>query len=176
MMLRQGQQLLLPANPLFIWSSLVLAFILNLLQNVGLWGRAAWTPDLLALALVFWCVHQPRRVGIGAAFLFGLLMDVHQGSVLGQHALAYTVLNFFAITIHRRLLWFSIPAQALHIFPLLAIAHAVELSVRMMVGGAFPGFLLLLAPVIESLLWPVVSVLLLLPQRRAPDPDVNRPL
>jgi rod shape-determining protein MreD len=48
--------------------------------------------------------------------------------------------------------------------------------VRLMVGGAFPGFLLLLAPVFESLLWPVVSVLLLLPQRRAPDPDVNRPI
>lgn len=176
MIMRPGQQLLLPANPLFIWSSLVVAFVINMLQNMGLWGRAAWTPDLLALVLVFWSVHQPLRVGVGAAFVFGLLMDVHQSSVLGQHALAYTVLSFFAITIHRRLLWFSVPQQALQVLPLLVAAHAVELAVRMMVGGTFPGFLILLAPLLEALLWPLITVLLLLPQRRAPDPDANRPL
>jgi rod shape-determining protein MreD len=176
MIMRPGQQLLLPANPMFIWGSLGLAFILNMVQNIGLWGRAAWTPDMMALVLLFWGVHQPRRVGIGAGFVFGLLMDVHQGSVLGQHALAYSVLNFLAFSIHRRLFWFTVPAQALQILPLLLTAHAVELAVRLLVGGTFPGFLLLLAPVIESLLWPVATVLLLLPQRRAPDPDANRPL
>jgi rod shape-determining protein MreD len=176
MIMRPGQQLLLPANPLFIWGSLAGALALNMLLNVAFWGRAAWAPDLMALALVFWGVHQPQRVGIGAAFVFGLLMDVHQGSVLGQHALAYSVLNFLAITVHRRLLWFSLPAQALQVLPLLAVAQAVALAVRMMVGGAFPGFLMLLSPVIESLLWPVVTVLLLLPQMRAPDPDANRPI
>lgn len=176
MIMRPGQQLLLPARPLFIWGSLAAAFLFNVLQNVGFWGRAAWAPDLLALALVFWSVHQPQRVGVGVAFVFGLFMDVHQSSVLGQHALAYSVLSFFAITIHRRLLWFSVPSQALQVLPLFAVAHAVESGIRMLVGGAFPGFLIFLAPMIESLLWPVVSVLLLLPQRRAPNPDANRPL
>jgi rod shape-determining protein MreD len=126
--------------------------------------------------LVFWSVHQPLRVGIGAAFIFGLAMDVHQTGLLGQHALAYTALTYFAITIHRRLLWFSVPSQALQVLPLFVVTHAIELAVRMMAGGAFPGFTVLLAPVIECLLWPVVSVLLLAPQRRAPDPDENRPL
>ena len=84
-------------------------------------------PDLLALVLVFWNVHQPRRVGVGVAFVFGLLMDVHDGAVLGQHALAYTLLSFFAITIHRRLLWFTVPSQAVQILPLFVAAHAVSL-------------------------------------------------
>lgn len=172
----RGQQLLLPANPLFVWGSLTLAFVLNIVQNEALWGRAAWAPDLLALALLFWGVHQPRRIGIGAAFVFGLMMDVHQGSVLGQHALAYSILNYLAHGIHRRLFWFTLPAQALQILPLLAIMHGVAIGVRMMVGGVFPGYLILLAPAIESLLWPLATMLLLLPQRRAPDPDANRPL
>jgi rod shape-determining protein MreD len=103
-------------------------------------------------------------------------MDVHQGSVLGQHALAYAVLGFFATTIHRRLLWFSVPSQAFQILPLFAVAHALALLSRLLIGGAFPGFSILLAPLLESLLWPVISVLLLLPQRRAPDPDATRPL
>jgi rod shape-determining protein MreD len=115
-------------------------------------------------------------VGIGAAFVFGLAMDVHQAALLGQHALAYTALSFFAITIHRRLLWFSVPSQALQVFPLFAAAHAIELAIRMLAGGIFPGWTVFLAPLLEVVLWPVVSVILLVPQRRAPDPDENRPL
>ncbi|WP_395669748.1 rod shape-determining protein MreD [Rhodoferax sp.] len=176
MIMRQGQQLLLPANPVFIWGSLLAALLFNMLQNMALWGRAAWTPDVLALVLVFWTVHQPMRVGIVAAFVFGLMMDVHQGALLGQHAMSYTVLSFFAITIHRRLLWFTVPSQAAQVFPLFAAAHAIELILRLVVGGRFPGFLLLLAPVLEALLWPLASIALLAPQRRAPDPDANRPL
>ncbi len=172
MIMRPGQQLLLPANPLFIWGSLVGALVLNMLPL----GRTPWLPDFLVLVLVFWSVHQPQRVGIGAAFFFVLCMDVHQTALLGQHALAYTALSFFAITIHRRLLWFSVPSQALQVLPLFVAAHAIELAIRMVSGGAFPGWQVVLAPLLESVLWPVVSIMLLAPQRRAPDPDENRPL
>jgi rod shape-determining protein MreD len=172
MIMRPGQPLLLPANPFFIWFTLILALMVNMLPL----GRVPWMPDVLAIALVFWSVHQPLRIGVVAAFLFGLAVDVHQTSLLGQHALAYTTLSYFAITIHRRLLWFKVPSQALQVLPLFVAAHAIELAIRMLAGGAFPGPFVLLAPVLEAALWPVVSVLLLLPQRRAPDPDENRPL
>ena len=172
MIMRPGQPLLLPANPLFIWFTLIVALMINMLPM----GRLPWMPDPLAITLVFWSVHQPLRVGVVAAFLFGLAVDVHQTSLLGQHALAYTTLSYFAITIHRRLLWFTVPSQAIQVLPLFAAAHAIELTIRMLAGGAFPGMAVLLAPVLEAVLWPVVSVLLLAPQRRAPDPDENRPL
>lgn len=176
MIMRRGQQLLLPANPLFIWASLLAALLLNMLQNIGFWGSAAWVPDLLALVLVFWSVHQPLRVGIGAAFVFGLCMDVHQSGLLGANALAYAVLSYFAITIHRRLLWFSVPSQAVQVLPLFIAAQIIGLAVKLLAGGHFPGPSMFLAPLIQALLWPVVSVVLLVPQRRAPDPDENRPL
>ena len=176
MIMRQGQQLLLPANPFFVWGSLMAALFLNMLQNMGLWGRATWAPDLLAVVLVFWTVHQPLRVSIVAAFVFGVLMDVHQGSLLGQHALAYTVLSFLAIALHRRLLWFTVPSQAAQVLPLFVVSHAVELSARLLAGGSFPGWMVLAAPLLEAALWPLATVLLLMPQRRAPDPDAHRPL
>ncbi len=169
---RRADQLLMPLNPFFMWFTLLLAFALNLVPL----GRVPAMPDFLALVLVFWNVHQSRRIGVGVAFVFGLLMDVHSGAVLGQHALAYTLLSFFAITVHRRLLWFSVPSQALQVLPLFLAAHAVSMLVRIVSGGMFPGWSLLLAPVLEALLWPVVTLLLLAPQRRAPDPDQNRPL
>jgi rod shape-determining protein MreD len=171
-MMPRGNELLLPANPLFIWFSLFVAAALNMLP----WGRMAALPDFLAVALVFWNVHQPRRVGVGAAFVLGLVMDVHQGALLGQHALAYTLLSFFAITVHRRLLWFTVGSQAVQIVPLFVAAHAVSLLVRMIAGAGFPGWGLVVAPLLESLLWPVAAFVLLAPQRRPPDRDKNRPL
>jgi rod shape-determining protein MreD len=169
---RGSDQLLLPVNPFFIALTLALATAFNMLPL----GRVPAMPDLLAVALVFWNVHQPRRVGVGLAFVFGLLMDVHEGALLGQHALAYTLLSFVAITVHRRLLWFGVVEQALQILPVFAAAHAVSLAVRLIAGGMFPGWWLLVAPLLEALLWPLATLLLLAPQRRAPDPDQNRPL
>jgi rod shape-determining protein MreD len=121
-------------------------------------------------------VHQPRRIGVLWAFIFGLFIDVHDGALLGQHALAYSALSFGAITLHRRLTWFPLGGQTVQVLPLFFAAHVLTLIVRMMVGGMWPGWSVLLAPVFEALLWPVASVLLLAPQRRAPDRDAHRPL
>lgn len=172
MIMRSGEALLLPANPLFIGFTLLLALAANLLPL----GRHPALPDLLALVLAFWAVHQPRRVGIFAAFGFGLAMDVHQGALLGQHALAYTLLCFGAIAMHRRLLWFGLASQTLQVLPLFLVAQLVTLLVRLAAGGMFPGWSMWLAPLFQALLWPVATLLLLAPQRRPPDPDQNRPL
>ena len=176
MIMPRGKQLLLPANPLFIAFSLIMALLLDMMQNMTMSGRGAWAPDLLALTLVFWAIHQPLRVSIGVAFGFGLLLDVHQGALLGQHALAYSVLSYLAIGIHRRLLWFNVPSQSLQVLPLFVVGHAVSVTARLLAGASWPGWALVLAPILEALLWPVVTVLLLAPQRRAPDPDAHRPL
>lgn len=176
MIMPRGQQLLLPASSFFIWSSLLVALSCNMLLNMGWLGRAAWVPDLMAVVLVFWTIHQPLRVGMTVAFGLGLAMDVHQSALLGQHALAYTVLSFLAIAMHRRLLWFSVPSQAAHVLPLFVAAHALALVVRLVAGDDLPGWSMLLAPLLEALLWPLVSVVLLWPQKRAPNPDANRPL
>ena len=169
---RGSGHLLLPAQPLFITASILVALALNLVPL----GRIAWLPDLLALVLAFWNVHQPRRVGVGAAFVCGLIMDVHHGAVLGQHALAYTLLSYGAIAMHRRLLWFGAIEQAVHVLPLFVMMHAVAAGVRLLLGGMWPGWALAFAPLIEAALWPIATAILLAPQRRPPDPDANRPI
>jgi rod shape-determining protein MreD len=169
---RAADQLLLPVNPFFIALSLGLALALNLLPV----GRHPAVPDVLAVVLAFWSVHQPRRVGVGVAFLCGLVMDVHEGALLGQHALAYTVLCHAAVMMHRRLLWFGLAGQVVQVLPLFALATGVALAVRLAVGGMFPGWGIVMAPVFDALLWPLAHALLLAPQRRPPDPDKTRPL
>ncbi|HLT25380.1 MAG TPA: rod shape-determining protein MreD [Zeimonas sp.] len=168
----QPQYLLLPANRAFITFTIVAAFVLNVLP----WGRTVGVPDLLALVFVFWNVHQPRMVGIGIAFLFGLLMDVHDGALFGEHALAYTLLSYGAIALHRRIIWFPMLGQMLHVLPLFLLTQCVVLLVRLAVGGAFPGWPWLLQSASCTLLWPLADWLLLAPQRSAVDRDENRPI
>lgn len=164
--------ILLPVNPLFIAFSLAVAFLFNVLP----WGNQIGVPDLVALVIVFWSIHQPRKVGIGIAFVMGLLMDVHDASLLGQNALAYTLISYFSIMIHRRVLWFPVLTQALHVLPLLLLAQAVQLLVRMAVGGSFPGWLYFVESIVAVALWPIVTWLLMAPQRRAINRDDTRPI
>ncbi|CAN7277595.1 rod shape-determining protein MreD [Duganella sp. Dugasp56] len=164
--------ILLPVSPLFIAFSLFCAFLLNLLP----WGNFIGVPDFVALVLVFWGVHQPRKVGIGTAFFLGLLMDVHDSTLLGENALAYTLLSYFAIMLHRRVLWFPLLTQAMHVFPLLVMAQSVQLLVRFFVSGKFPGWFYFIESAIAVALWPLATWLLLAPQRRAVDRDHTRPI
>jgi len=105
--LEQSQRILLPVNRAYIALTFVLALLFNLLP----WRDVTWLPDMVALVLIFWCVHQPRKIGIGIAWFLGLIMDAGNGALLGQHALAYAVLAFAATGLHRRILWFSLLAQ-----------------------------------------------------------------
>ncbi|RCS58597.1 rod shape-determining protein MreD [Parvibium lacunae] len=168
----EPEYILLPANSAFIWFSLVIALLLNLLP----WGRWPGVPDFLAVALVFWNVHQPRKVGMSGAFLFGLVMDVHQGVLLGQHALAYTLLSYAAISLHRRIVWFSLPTQSLHVLPLFLLAQAVVLLIHVLHGDGLPGWWFFMQGLAECILWPIATWLLLAPQRRAVDKDDVRPI
>lgn len=172
MIMPRGEPLLMPVNPVFIGVSLAVGLAFNMLPL----GRIVWMPDLLMVLLVFWAVHQPLRIGMGVAFVLGLCMDVSQSALLGQNALSYTVLSFGAIAMHRRLLWFSVPSQALQVLPLFAVSHAVEMLIRMAAGGIYPGVWSFLAPLLEASLWPLAGWVLLAPQRRPPDRDQNRPL
>ncbi len=166
------EYLLLPANPWFIAFSLALAVFLNLLP----WGRVLGLPDYVALVLLFWNLHQPRKVGMTVAFSLGLLMDVHQANLLGEHALAYPLLSYVAIALHRRVQCFGSLGQAFHVLPLLMLAHMVPFIIRLFMGAVFPGWLYIFSGFVEALLWPVVRWILLAPQRRAANPDDTRPI
>jgi rod shape-determining protein MreD len=152
--------------------TLVVALLFNLLP----WRDVAGLPDMVALVLAFWCVHQPRKMGIGIAWFVGVVMDAGNGALLGQHAFAYAFLAFAAISLHRRILWFSLWRQAAHVLMLLLASQILMLAVRLVAGGTFPGFAYFLGSFIAAALWPSATFLLLLPQRRPGSVDENRPI
>jgi len=168
----QPQRILLPARVSFIVLTVALALLFNLLP----WRNSAGVPDLTAAVLAFWCIHQPRRVGIGVAWTLGLVLDVGNGALLGQHALGYSVLAFLAFAVHRRILWFPLWQQALHLLLLLLSTQLLTLVIRLAAGAGFPGWTYFAGSFICAALWPVLSFLLLMPQRQAEMMDENRPI
>ncbi len=173
MIMPAGRPLLLPANPRFIVLTVVLALLLNMLLGRLGWR---WLPDVLAIVVVFWNIHQPRRVGVMLAFVLGLALDVHESALLGQNALSYVVLSSMALAVQRRMLWFPLREQALQIVPLFLVAALLEWATRLIVHDVWPHWTQLLMPFVQAALWPLVGALLLAPQRRAFDPDNIRPL
>ncbi len=139
-------------------------------------GRVPGIPDWLALVLCFWCIHQPLKVGMAAGFFFGLAMDVANAGVMGQHAFAYVLLAFAAGGLSRRVLWFPLVQQALHVLPLLLGAQLTMLAIRLATGAEFPGLLYFLSSFVAALLWHPLSYVLLLPQYQPVERDDNRPI
>jgi rod shape-determining protein MreD len=166
------QYILLPVRAGTIAASFVAALLLNFLP----WPDLALAPDFVALTLAFWCVRQPRLVGLASAWVLGLLVDAGNGVLLGQHALAYSALAFCAIALSRRILWFETWGQMLHVLLLLEGTQLVALGVRLAAGAEFPGWSLFAGPLAATALWPAATWLLLMPQRRPIAIDENRPI
>jgi len=158
-----SSQILQPVRASTIIASFALAMFLNFLP----WRDMRLVPDFVALVVVFWCVRQPRLVGLGVAWALGLVTDAGNGVLLGQHALAYSIMAFLGIWLSRRILWFGPGLQALHVGAIMVVGQSVALLVRVVAGDGFPGWAMLVGPAAGAILWPVVSWVLLIPQRRA---------
>lgn len=148
----------LPASPGLVAASFVAAYLVAMLPWSGTWLLAR--PDIMLVVLVFWTVHEPRSIGQGMAFALGLLMDVSDSMLLGQHAFAYVVAAFGAQVLRVRILSFGLAEQTLHVLGLMVAASVVMLLLNLLLGARFPGFAFLVSPVAGALLWAPVSVLL----------------
>jgi rod shape-determining protein MreD len=171
-LLESGQKILLPVKARFIALSLLVALVLSFVP----WPNPRVMPDLLALVIAFWSIHQPRRVGLLVAWLLGLLMDAANGTLIGQHALGYAVLAFLGNGLSRRILGFPLLPQALHVLPILLATQLTMLAVRLVAGGTYPGLTFLAGSFISTALWPVVSFILLAPQRQPVNVDETTPI
>ena len=116
----------------------------------------AFRPDFLVLVVLYWSIELPRAGGLTLAFVAGLALDVIQGVVLGQHALALTLIAAWATHLRLRLRVFSILSQSLTIFALLTAYQFVLFWVDGATGNPVTNFGRWLAPVIGALLWPLI--------------------
>ena len=117
-------------------------------------------PYWLALVLAFWVVEDPDRVGLGFAFLVGLVADLAVGSLFGEQALRLVVITFILQRFRARLRFFPMSQQALAIGALLLNDRIVTTAVHLALGEPVPTSLSWFSPVVGMLLWIPVFVLL----------------
>jgi rod shape-determining protein MreD len=164
-----AEEMLLPVKRGYLVLTFIVAFMLNMLPLTG-WALIL-RPDFVAIVLLYWGIEHPRKVGFTPAFLLGLGMDVADGSLFGQHALAYCVLMAAAIGLHRRLTLFGLKGQLLHILGALLFVQLIVLVVRQAAGDAFPGWWYFLPSISGCLVWPFLRHLITMPMRPRVNPE-----
>jgi rod shape-determining protein MreD len=153
-----------PARMGLVFFSLLAAYVLSVLPWSG-WLLLV-RPDFVLVVVLFWAVNEPRAMGQGLAFALGLLMDVSDSMLLGQHALAYVVAVYGAQIFRVRILSFQLPEQMLHVLGLLTAATVVMLLLNLLLGADFPGAAMFISPLLSCFVWPFTSWFLYLPRMR----------
>lgn len=148
-MMRDGR---LPRTPVALSALVALTLAIVPLPTVV----DAFRPDFLVLVVFYWSIVAPRAGGLSLAFLSGLALDVVQGMVLGEHALALTLMTAWATHLRLRIRAFSVLQQSLTIFALLTGYQFILFWVDGATGYPVTSFARWLAPVIGALIWPLM--------------------
>ncbi len=135
-----------------ILTTLLISLVLSVLpmpQELQFY-RIQWT----ALVLVYWCMAVPEKVGVGFAFVAGLLLDILTGTLLGQHALGLSVIAFITLKSYRRVRVFPLWQQSVYLVVLLALERLLFFWVDGTIGRPAKTAESWLAPLLGGLIWP----------------------
>ncbi len=143
-----------PSGSWVIVVSFVVAFLLAIFPLPAhlMWAR----PDWVALVLIYWVIALPQRFGILLSFSVGLLLDILEGAMLGQHALSLSVVAYLGLVLYQRLRLFSMWQQAAVVFVMVGINQLVGLWLQNIAGLGMRGALFLMPAIMSALLWPGV--------------------
>lgn len=120
-----------------------------------------WLPSFTVLALLYWAIHCPQFIGIGLAFIIGLLVDIGTASPLGQHALACILITFLIQQQQRHIILYSYGLQAIAVFIALVCNQFIMMIIRLMHSHQFNGWLGFISAIVGALLWPLLSKIML---------------
>ena len=123
------------------------------------WAQT-YRPDWVALILIYWSMALPKRVGLWYAFFTGLLVDVAQSSLLGQHSMALVIIIFINLNLHQRIRVMALPRQALYVMLLLLLNQLALLWVEGMLQRSTPAMAFFGPSFVGMLIWPWVFIVL----------------
>lgn len=119
-----------------------------------------YRPHWVALMLIYWSMAIPERIGLWFAFFSGIMVDVSQGTLLGQHALALIIIVYINLSFYQRIRVMSLAQQAMYVFGLLVMGQVVIVWVEGIMGRPTPILAFFAAPFVGMLIWPWIFVIL----------------
>lgn len=117
-------------------------------------------PEWVVLVLVYWCMALPERVGVGAGWVTGLLLDVLRGGLLGQHALTLAIVAWLTLQLYQRLRVFPAWQQAASVFVIVLVHLTLQLWIKGISGAPDATWQWFLPAVTSALVWPLVFIVL----------------
>ena len=135
-----------------IGASFVVAYMLTMLP-LPEWAEL-YRPAWVAMVLIYWVMAVPERIGVGIGWLSGLFLDVVNGALLGQHALALTLVAWVTLRLYRRVRVYPLWQQALVVLILVALEQMLVLWVKGIIGRPPETWGYWWPSVVSMLLWP----------------------
>ncbi len=151
-------------NGIIVFATLAIAFLLTLLPMPAwaIWLRPAW----ILMVLVYWAMVTPEQVNVGIAWIVGIFLDVAQGTLLGEHALALTAVVYFVARMHSRLRMSPLMQQGISVFILVIFYQFILYCIQGSQGDVPHSWLYWVSSLTSMLLWPWVANVLYLSQSR----------
>lgn len=140
------------------WLSLFIAVGLVILPLPD--GMAPYRPAWVSLAIIYWTMMWPRVFGLGAAWCMGLALDLLQGELLGQHALALAVIAYLTLRFHLQIRIFPLWQLTMTVFALLAIEAFILFWIDGVAGNPSIGWARWMQVIAGTVVWPVAMAIL----------------
>lgn len=144
------------SNPLLVYSTLFLALLCHLFPWTG--QGIIFRPDFMLVVLLYWLLRTPHLCNVGTAWGVGLLVDLATGSLLGQHALAFTLAAYIALSFQRRLVLFSVMQVASYVFGLLIFTRVAILILKLFAGHEAPSLHYFWPSITSLVLWQLMRM------------------
>lgn len=143
---------------LIVTLTFVIAMLLSIVP-LAEWGRV-FRPEWVALVVIYWCIAMPDKVNIGTAWIAGLCLDVLTGTLLGQHALAFAMIAFISVKLHKQIRVYPMWQQALSVCFLIAFGQLLMLWIDGITGESTTSWAYWASSLTSAILWPLVFVVL----------------
>ncbi|MCU7798711.1 MAG: rod shape-determining protein MreD [gamma proteobacterium symbiont of Lucinoma myriamae] len=143
---------------IIIWVSFAVAFILTMIPMSE--ELEMYRPQWVTLILIYWCLALPHRVGIFTGWFIGFLLDIHMGSILGQHALTLAIIAYLSYRLHIRIRLYPLVQQSLIILLLVTLSQMILLWISGIVDQAPGDWSYWLPSLTSMLVWPWVFYLM----------------
>ena len=140
-----------PRNAWVLPVSIVVALLLGLVPLPAV--LQPMRPYWLALVLAYWVLEEPEKIGLGAAFLLGVVADLVFGGLLGEQAMRLAIFAFILDRFRARLRFFPLSQQALAIGGLLVNDRVVSAVIHLVLGAPQHPWTFWWAPLVGMLLW-----------------------
>jgi len=134
--------------------SIIIALMLTMVPMPD--AVSAFRPDWVALVMIFWAMSVPRSYSVGVAWFAGILVDVTQGTLIGQHALALCAVAYITVKFHLLMRVFPLLQLTATIFALLALYQFLLFWINGVAGVQAPSVTYWGPVIIGTLIWPVL--------------------